>query len=257
MLLSLVIKTNPTAEKCTYRVKCYNFAPSNARLRGKILFIELKVQNYWPFILPNIYKFHHPGSGRKQTIPFPKGRQPTESDVLKVRELLIEKPLLKSELIEYLHIIQDQYGHLSSENMAALAELLGLSLAEVYEVATFYAHFDVLIDNADIPSNEIAVRICNSLPCALSGSNKLLENLETDSLKGARIIPSPCMGRCDVSPVAEIGHHYVDYATTESIKKAVDDNNTDPELPDYPDLSSFKKNGGYNIYEACINGKLS
>ena len=79
MLLSLVIKTNPTAEKCTYRVKCYNFAPSNARLRGKILFIELKVQNYWPFILPNIYKFHHPGSGRKQTIPFPKGRQPTES----------------------------------------------------------------------------------------------------------------------------------------------------------------------------------
>ncbi|MBC93405.1 MAG: NADH-quinone oxidoreductase subunit F [Rhodospirillaceae bacterium] len=257
MLLSLVIKTNPTAEKCTYRVKCYNFAPSNARLRGKILFIELKVQNYWPFILPNIYKFHHPGSGRKQTIPFPKGRQPTESDVLKVRELLIEKPLIKSELIEYLHIIQDQYGHLSSENMAALAELLGLSLAEVYEVATFYAHFDVLIDNADIPPNEIAVRICNSLPCALSGSNKLLENLETDSLNGARIIPSPCMGRCDVSPVAEIGHHYVDYATTESIKKAVDDNNTDPELPDYPDLSSFKKNGGYKIYEACISGKLS
>ena len=207
--------------------------------------------------MPNIYKFHHPGSGRKKTIPFPKGRQPNESDVSRVRKLLAVKPLIKSDLIEYLHIIQDQYGHLSSENMAALAELLSLSLAEVYEVATFYAHFDVLIDNAEIPPDDITVRICTSLPCALAGSNELLENLESGSLIGRRIIASPCMGRCDVSPVAEIGHHHVDYATAESVNETIYNNNTDPEVPDYPDLSSFKKNGGYNVYEACLSGILS
>jgi len=207
--------------------------------------------------LPNIYKFHHPGSGRKQTIPFPKGRQPGENDVSRVRILLAKKTLIKSDLIEYLHIIQDRYGHLSSENMAALAELLGLSLAEVYEVATFYAHFDVLVDNAETPPNKITVRICTSLPCALAESNILLEKLENGSLAGRRIIPSPCMGRCDVSPVAEIGHHHVDYATVKSVNEAIYNNNTDPDIPDYPNLSSFRKNGGYNIYEACLNGTLS
>ena len=207
--------------------------------------------------MPNIYKFHHPGSGRKKTIPFPKGRQPKESDISRVRELLIEKPLKKSDLIEHLHVIQDRYGHLSSKNMAALAELLALSLAEVYEVATFYAHFDVLIDNTELPSDDITVRICTSLPCALAGSNELLKNLKSGSLTGGRIIPSPCMGRCDVSPVAEIGHHHVDHATAESVSEAVNNNNTDPEVPDYPDLSSYRKNGGYDFYEACISGKLS
>lgn len=110
-------------------------------------------------------------------MPFPKGRQAQPEAVEEIRALLAVEPPRRSELIEYLHRIQDRYACLSGSHLAALAELMGLALAEVYEVATFYAHFDVLVDDGGDAPAEITVRVCNSLPCALAGSEELLQAL--------------------------------------------------------------------------------
>jgi NADH:ubiquinone oxidoreductase subunit F (NADH-binding)/NADH:ubiquinone oxidoreductase subunit E len=204
-----------------------------------------------------VRKFHHPGSGRRRAVPFPKGRQAQPEAIEDLRPLLPAAPLQRSELIEYLHVIQDRYGCLSGEHLAALAELMGLALAEVYEVATFYAHFEVLVDNAETSPAEITVRVCDSLPCALAGSDALHEALTDLSPPGVRVVRAPCMGRCDCAPVAEIGHRHIDRATPEAIVDATAAGDTAPIVPPYPDLAAYRASGGYATYDECRSGKRS
>ena len=207
--------------------------------------------------MPDVHKFHHPGSGRRRTAPFPKGRQAQPEAVEALRALLPARALQRSELIEYLHLIQDRYGCLSGDHLAALAELMKLALAEVYEVATFYAHFDVLVDPTETSPPGITVRICDSLPCALAGSDALHRALTDRTPRNVRIVRAPCMGRCDCAPVAEFGHRHLDRATPQAVIDAAAAGDTAPLVPPYPDLAAYRSTGGYGVYDACRGGTRS
>ncbi len=204
--------------------------------------------------MAEVRKFHHPGSGRRRAVPFPKGRQAQPDAVEEIRALLATDPLQRSELIEYLHVIQDRYGCLSGTHLAALAELMGLALAEVFEVATFYAHFDVTVGDDNTAPPEITVRVCDSLPCALAGGEELRQVLASQPPPGVRLVRAPCMGRCDCAPVAEVGHRHIDRATADTITNSAAAGDTEPLVPDYPDLAATRSDGGYAIYEQCVDG---
>ena len=148
------------------------------------------------------------GKGRHR----PKGRQVEDQAWDEVRGLLGDQPRRRDLLIEFLHLIQDQYGYLSAAHLRALAEEMRLSQAEVYEVATFYAHFDV-VKEGETPPPALTIRVCDSLSCELAGAQALKSALE-DGLDPAevRVLRAPCMGRCDTAPVLEIGHKHLDQA---------------------------------------------
>src|SRR3984957_14477213 len=153
----------------------------------------------------------HPGSGRRAARLVPKGRQVEPAAIEEVKELLGEMPRQRDLLIEYLHLIQDRYGHLSARHLAALAEQLHMAQTEIYEVATFYAHFDVVHDGEAAPP-PVTVRVCDSLSCAMAGAEALLDTLSHGLGPQVRVVRAPCVGRCDTAPIAEVGHYYVDHA---------------------------------------------
>ena len=155
------------------------------------------------------------GKGRKT----PKGRQVSEAGLTEVRTLLADRPRRADLLIEYLHLIQDKYNHLSSDHLAALAEELRLSQTEVYEVASFYAHFDIVKEGEDVPPS-LTIRVCDSLSCELAGAQDLLRELGTkyNGSGKVRVLRAPCMGRCDTAPVLEIGHNHIDFADDAKVK---------------------------------------
>jgi len=193
------------------------------------------------------------GKGRKT----PKGRQLDDQAVGEVREILKSEPLRRDLLIEYLHLIQDKYKHLSARHLNALAEILKVSEAEVYEVATFYAHFDVVREGEAPPAN-ITIRVCDSLSCELAGAQELLKNLnESFDPKEVRIVRAPCMGRCHTAPTVEIGHNHVDFATVKSAKIAVSKKDFHPKIPNYKKLEDYIIEGGYNTLLAYRAGSLS
>jgi len=186
------------------------------------------------------------GKGRKT----PKGRQVKDEALNEIQELLETASLEKSMLIEYLHIIQDRYGYLSAAHLRALASLMNLAQVEVYEVATFYAHLDIVKEGEE-PPPEITVRVCDSLSCELAGAQTLMQYLkEGTDPKRVRVIRAPCMGRCDTAPVLEVGHKHVDKATLEKTRKVIDERDFHPEIPDYPDLKSYLNEGGYQTLES-------
>ena len=142
-----------------------------------------------------------PGRGRVR----PKGRQLDDLAWSQVQDLLGQRPRRRDLLIEFLHLIQDAYGHLSAAHLRALAEEMRLSQAEVYEVATFYAHFDV-VKEGETPPPALTVRVCDSLSCELAGAAQLQEALQQGlDPKAVRVVRAPCMGRCDTAPVLELG----------------------------------------------------
>ncbi|MCY4185645.1 MAG: NAD(P)H-dependent oxidoreductase subunit E [Rhodobacteraceae bacterium] len=193
------------------------------------------------------------GKGRKT----PKGRQVKDEALNEIQELLETASLEKSMLIEYLHIIQDRYGYLSAAHLRALASLMNLAQVEVYEVATFYAHLDI-VKEGDEPPPEITVRVCDSLSCELAGAQTLMQYLkEGTDPKRVRVIRAPCMGRCDTAPVLEVGHKHVDKATLEKTRKVIDERDFHPEIPDYPDLKSYLNEGGYQTLESCHRDLLT
>ena len=193
------------------------------------------------------------GKGRKT----PKGRQITDEALNEIQELLGTVPLERSMLIEYLHIIQDRYGYLSAAHLRALSSLMKLAQVEVYEVATFYAHLDIVKEGEE-PPPEITVRVCDSLSCELAGAQTLMQNLRagTDPTK-VRVIRAPCMGRCDTAPVLEVGHKHVDKATLEKTSKVIAERDFHPEIPDYPDLDSYLEEGGYQTLKSCHQDLLT
>jgi len=186
-----------------------------------------------------------PGKGRKT----PKGRQVDDVVIADVRALLGDRPRERHLLIEFLHLIQDQYGHLSVPHLAALAEELRLSQTEVYEVATFYAHFDVVHED-QAPPPAMTIRVCDSLACELAGADALHKALK-DGLNPAdvRVLRAPCMGRCDTAPVLEIGHNHIDHATKDKVDAAIAADDTHPHMTDYQDLASYRADGGYDQLE--------
>src|SRR6516225_3573804 len=158
----------------------------------------------------------HPGSGRRKGAAFPKGRVLKPDELAALRALLGERPRARELLIEYLHLIQDAEGCLPEGQLHALAEELKLPMAEVYEVATFYAHFDVVADGEPRPE-PTTVRICDSLSCMLAGAEALLAALQSRPLSGIRVLNAPCMGACQAAPVAHVGHRRVEHATAERL----------------------------------------
>ncbi len=181
------------------------------------------------------------GKGRRT----PKGRQVQDQAWDEVRMLLGERPRRRDLLIEFLHLIQDAYGHLSSAHLRALAEEMRLSMAEIYEVATFYAHFDVVKED-EAPPPALTIRVCDSLACEMAGAQALKAALEEGlDATQVRVLRAPCMGRCDTAPVLELGHNHIDAATPEKVQAAIAANDTHAHLPDYETFDSYKAAGGY------------
>ena len=187
-----------------------------------------------------------PGKGRKT----PKGRQVDDAALADVRALLGDRPRRRDLLIEHLHLIQDRYGHLSVQHLNALADEMRMAQTEVYEVATFYAHFDVVKDG-DVPPPALTIRVCDSLSCELAGAQALKSALEDglDPTK-VRVLRAPCMGRCDTAPVLEIGHNHIDFATFEKVDAAIAADDTHPHMADYQDLAAYRATGGYDKLES-------
>ncbi len=175
----------------------------------------------------------------------PKGRQVDGKALADIRALLGDQPRRRDLLIEHLHLVQDRYGHLSAAHIAALAEEMRLAQTEVYEVATFYAHFDVVTEG-EAPPPKLTVRVCDSLSCELAGSEQLRSALEEGlDASRVRVVRAPCMGRCDTAPALELGHNHVDHATLEKVRKAISAGQTHAEIPEYEDLETYRESGGY------------
>ena len=183
----------------------------------------------------------------------PKGRAVNDRARLLIRKLLTDAPLDKEYLIENLHRLQDSQGCLAKDNLAALAELMNLPMAAVYEVATFYHHFDVVED--DQPSPAVAVRVCRSLSCEMAGAEELMKTLKETLGERARVIAAPCVGRCNAAPVAVVGQNAVECASQSDVETAVKNNSTAPVTPPAQTFSDYAKNGGYQVYQECLNGK--
>src|SRR5215469_7371309 len=172
----------------------------------------------------------HPGSGRRRGRDVPKGRQVEPQALAEVQTLLGDRERRRDLLIEHLHRLQDHYGCLHARHLAALAEEMRLALVEVYEVASFYAHFDIVMDD-ETPPPELTVRVCDSLACALFGAAKLLTDLQDKLGEGVRVLRAPCMGGCHNAPVCAIGHALHERATVDSIADAVAHKHTHPDIP--------------------------
>jgi formate dehydrogenase len=196
----------------------------------------------------------HPGSGRRRGRNEPKGRQVDPAALAEVQALLGARERRRDLLIEHLHLLQDHYRCLHARHLVALADEMRLALTEVYEVATFYAHFDIVMDDETPPPPPVTVRVCDSLTCALSGSETLLDQLRSRLGDGVRVVRAPCMGGCHNAPVVAIGHALHEHATADSVAATVASGDTHPHIPPYPGLDAYRGGGGYGLLQACLSG---
>jgi formate dehydrogenase len=190
--------------------------------------------------------------GKTKVRPHPKGRPVDAQAVEEVRALLKDEPRRRDLLIEHLHKINDRYGHLSAAHLAALAEEMKLSQTEVYEVATFYHHFEVVKEGETAPPS-LVVRVCDSIACELAGAEELLNKLSLG--KDVRVLHAPCVGRCEAAPVVVVGQNPIGNATLEKVQKAVSSGETRCEETEYIDYAAYKKGGGYKLIAECLAGK--
>ena len=146
-----------------------------------------------------VRKFEHPGRGKARARAVPKGRTVDPHATEVIRALLGDRPRERHLLIEFLHLIQDEFGQISAAHLAALADEMRLAFAEVFETATFYAHFDVVKED-DEPIPALTVRVCDSLTCEMFGAEQLLESLRGGLGAGVRVVRAPCVGLCDHAP---------------------------------------------------------
>ena len=185
-----------------------------------------------------------------------KGRGVDPAAREEVRALLGGDPRRRDLLIEYLHRLQDRYGHLSAARLAALAEEMRLSQAEVYEVATFYHHFDV-VKEGEAPPPALTVRVCDSLSCAMAGAGELLAKLPGALGREVRVLHAPCVGRCESAPVAVVGQNPVLKASVSAVEKAVAGKLVRCPGTPYIDFNAYRKAGGYRLIADCLAGKRS
>ena len=202
-----------------------------------------------------VRRFDHPGKGRNRARPVPKGRQVEPVAKVEIERLLGDRSRQRDLLIEHLHLVQDTYGQIGAAHLAALADEMGLAFAEVFETATFYAHFDVLKDgDADLPA--LTVRVCDSLTCAMFGAEPLMEALRETLGSGVRVVRAPCVGLCDHAPAVEVGHNFLHKADVASVKAAVEAGDTHAHLPAYPDYDAYRAGGGYAVLDRLRSGEL-
>jgi NADH:ubiquinone oxidoreductase subunit F (NADH-binding)/NADH:ubiquinone oxidoreductase subunit E len=208
------------------------------------------------------------GGKRNKVRSTPKGRAVDPQAREDVRALLGDAPRRRDLLIEHLHKIQDRYHHLSAAHLVALAAEMKMAMTEVYEVATFYHHFDV-VKEGDIAPPAITVRVCDSIACELAGSHDLLSRLPALLGSGIRVLHAPCVGRCETAPVAVIGQNPIPHATPEKIVAATQDGHvTHPRAdeasmhphfsvvtPRHVDYAAYRAAGGYALAAQCIAGK--
>lgn len=160
-------------------------------------------------------------------------------------------------LIEHLHALQDTRGHLLLADLRALATYMNLPMAAVYETATFYAHFDVIHDDQDVPP-ALTIRVCDSLACQLAGAEALKAQLEANvDIEQVRVLRAPCMGRCDTAPVVEVGHRHLGRADAAQVQAAIDGDDIHPEPIDWQRLENYRSEGGFTLLQACRNGEVT
>ena len=188
---------------------------------------------------------------------YPKGRDSKDSDIAEIKDLINHLPLKRDMLIEYLHLIQDKYNQIRKKHLAALANLLKIPMAEAFEVATFYAHFDV-IDDEDESLPPTTIRVCDSLTCELFGAIDLMKKLEsTLDKKKVRVVRAPCMGLCDKAPACEVGHNHLEKFSLKDVEKALSKNEVHPKEVGGIDFSKYTQDDGYKTLLKCYEGKLS
>ena len=197
----------------------------------------------------------HPGSGRRGR-DMPKGRQVDPEALAEVQALLGDRSRQRDLLIEHLHLLQDKYHCLHARHLAALAMEMKLALVEVYEVASFYAHFDIVMDDEPAPP-PLTVRVCDSLSCELAGAQQLLKELPSKLGSNVRVVRAPCMGGCHNAPAVAIGHALHEHATVESVTNAASKGEAHPHISAYPGLDAYRTAGGYKLLEACLAGSKS
>jgi formate dehydrogenase beta subunit len=181
----------------------------------------------------------------------PKGRQIDPRALEEVRALLGSESRQRDLLIEHLHKINDRYGHLSAAHLAALAQEMNLAMTEVYEVATFYHHFEV-VKEGETPPPALTVRVCDSIACEIAGAQELMK---LSLGKNVRVIPAPCVGRCEVAPCVVVGQNPIGNATAELVKKAVEKKQITCAETKYIDFAAYRKGGGYKLIADCLAGK--
>src|SRR4051812_13939890 len=186
----------------------------------------------------------------------PKGRALDPHAAAQVAELLGDAPRQRDHLIEHLHRIQDTYGCLSAAHLVALAAEMKLAMTEVYEVATFYHHFDV-VKEGDTAPPEITVRVCETFSCKMAGSDALEHEIAALRDRGVRVIGAPCIGRCEQAPAAVVGRNAIGHATPAKIFAAIEAAQTEPSIPEYLDYASYRAAGGYAVLRECIDDKRS
>ncbi|TAK85474.1 MAG: NADH-quinone oxidoreductase subunit F [Betaproteobacteria bacterium] len=184
--------------------------------------------------------------------PTPKGRAVDPKARQEVLAVLGDAPRRRDLLIEHLHRINDLAGYLPAAHLAALAQEMRLALTEVYEVATFYHHFEVVKEGEAAPP-ALTVRVCDSIACELAGARQLLKNLSLG--KDVRVVTAPCVGRCETAPCVIVGQNPIGNATVESVKNAVARKQTGPDNPKYLGYDLYRKTGGYNLIADCLAGK--
>jgi formate dehydrogenase beta subunit len=195
------------------------------------------------------------GATKQRKRQAPRGRQVAPEVLAEVETLIGPGPWRHDLLIEYLHLINDRYRQLGAPHMAALAKLLGLAQTEVYEVATFYHHFDVVKENPDgsLPAPAaLTVRVCDGLSCEMGGAKQLLEKLPTLLGRDVRVIPAPCVGRCEQAPVAIVHQKPVPGATLEAVRAEVQARHTTDSPGNYIDFDAYTKEGGYSLLRDCM-----
>jgi formate dehydrogenase len=187
-----------------------------------------------------------------------KGRPLETAALADIQALLGTAPRRRDLLIEHLHKIQDRFGQISSAHIVALAREMGLATAEIYEVATFYHHFDVVKDGPNVEMRAppaVTVRVCDSLSCELAGAQPLLDKLKKTLGTNVRVIPAPCVGRCEQAPVAVVGQNPLANATPEKVATALKAGKTKCAIDKYLAFDAYRRKGGYNIAVECLAGK--
>jgi formate dehydrogenase len=189
---------------------------------------------------------------RERIRPRPKGRQVDPRAAAEIAALLGDAPPARDHLIEHLHRIQDAHGCISAAHVVALADAMKLAMTEVYEVATFYHHFDV-VKEGEAPPPAITVRVCTTLSCALAGGETLRRVLAAD-LPGVRVLAAPCIGRCEQAPAAVVGRNVIGLATAENVAAAVAAKATEATVAPYLDYAAYRNDGGYALLRECVAG---
>ena len=185
-----------------------------------------------------------------------KGRGVEDKYLSEVKSLFKNKIIKRDELIEYLHLLQDSFGVLYDKHLVALSSIINIPMSEIYEVATFYAHFNIIKNSPNYKPIKM-IRVCESLTCELFGAKKIIEELDNFKNDNIKVVPGPCMGRCHVAPTVCVGKNYVDKATSEDVKKAINSKKFDTKIPNYIDFENYKSKGGYIISDKIKNNEIT